>query len=72
MPTIPNLDKKHNVTNLGIHVTLGSHTMGMILDALSYEAPEMVPLEPLLFEWNTVNLSQSYTPEEALALTQHQ
>ncbi len=72
MPKIPDLEKKHNVTNLGMHVTLGGHTMVIILDAPSYQAAEMVLLESRMLEWNTVNLSQSYTPEEAMALTQQQ
>ncbi len=70
MPKIPDLEKKHNVKNLGIHVMLGSHTNVMILDAPSYEAAEMVLLESRLLSWNTVELGQAYTPEAAMALTQ--
>ena len=72
MPKIPDLEKKHGVTNEGIHVTLGAHTMAIIMDAPSFEAAELVLLEARLLEWNTVNISQSYTPEEAMALTQQQ
>ena len=69
MPQIPELEKKHGVKNLGIHVTLGLHKMVIILDAPSYEAAEMVLLESRLMEWNTIQLAQAYTPEAAMQLT---
>ncbi len=72
MPKIPEIEKKHGATNEGIHVTLGAHVMVIIMDAPSFQAAEHVLLEARLFEWNTVNISQSYTPEEAMALTQQQ
>jgi hypothetical protein len=69
MPTIPDLEKKHGVKNLGIHVMLGSHKNIMILDAPSYEAAELLLLESKMMTWNTIELGQAYTPEQAMALT---
>ncbi|GEM_PF-2337471 len=69
MPKIPDLEQKHNVKNLGMHVMISSHKTVMILDAPSFEAAEMVLLESDLVKWNTVELSQAYTPEQAMALT---
>ena len=40
MPKIPDLEKKHNVKNLGTHIMLGSHKQVMILDGPSFEAAE--------------------------------
>lgn len=48
---------------------ISSHKTVMILDAPSFEAAEMVLLESDLVKWNTVELSQAYTPEQAMALT---
>ncbi len=70
MPKIPDLEKKYNVKNLGMYVMIGSHKTVMILDAPSYEAAEMVLLESRMISWNTVELAQAYSPEQAMALTQ--
>ncbi len=70
MPNLPDLERKHGVTNVGIHVMLGAHKIVIILDAPSFEAAEMVLLESRLINWNTVQLSQTYSPEEAMRLTQ--
>ena len=48
---------------------MGSHKTVMILDAPSYEAAEMVLLESQMISWNTVEMAQAYTPEEAMRLT---
>mgnify|MGYP001185768906 FL=1 len=69
MPKVPELAKKHNVKNLGTYVLLGAHKNVMILDAPSFEAAEMVLLESKMISWNTVQLNQAYTPEQAMALT---
>ena len=69
MPQIPELEKKHGVTNQGIYVTLGLHKMVIILDAPSYEAAEHLLLESKMISWNTVQLSQAYTLEQAMAMT---
>ena len=69
MPQIPELEKKHGVKNLGMHVMMGSHKTVMILDAPSYEAAEMVLLESQMISWNTVELAQAHTPEEVMRLT---
>ena len=69
MPKVPELEKKHNVKNLGTYVLLGAHKNVMILDAPSFEAAELVLLESKMISWNTVQLSQAYTPEQAMALT---
>ncbi|MFQ5875053.1 MAG: hypothetical protein ACE5JL_14830 [Dehalococcoidia bacterium] len=68
MPRIPELEKKHNVKNLGIHVMIGAHKAVIILDAPSFEAAEMVLLESRLISWNTVELAQTHTPDEAIQL----
>ncbi len=69
MPKVPELEKKYNVKNLGTHVMMGSHKAVMILDAPSYEAAEMLLLASQMISWNTVELGQAYTPEEAMKLT---
>ena len=69
MPKLPELEQKHNVTNVGIHVMLGSHKIVIIMDAPSFEATELLLLESQLLSWNTVQLSQAYSPEEAMRLT---
>jgi hypothetical protein len=69
MPKIPDLEKKHNVKNLGIHVMMGAHKNVIILDAPSYEAAELLLLESKLISWNKIELGQAYTPEQAMALT---
>ena len=69
MPSLPELEVKHGVTNVGIHVMIGAHKIVVILDAPSFEAAEMVLLESKLVSWNTIQLSQTYSPEEAMKLT---
>ncbi len=68
MPTVPELEKKHGVKNLGTHVLLGSHKTVMILEAPSFQAAELVLLESQQLAWNTVELALAYTPEEAMKL----
>ena len=69
MPNLPELEAKHGVKNLGIHVMVSAHKIIIGLDAPSFEAAEMVLLESKLASWNTVQLSQTYTPAEAMQLT---
>ena len=69
MSTIPDLEKKHNVKNLRTYVLLGAHKNIMILDAPSFEAAELLLLESRMIAWNTVQISQAHTPEQAMALT---
>ena len=69
MPNLPDLERKHGVKNVGIHVMLGAHKIVILMDAPSFEAAEMVMLESKLFSWNTVQLSQSYSPKEAMRLS---
>ncbi len=69
MPKLPELEAKHGVTNLGIHVMISAHKIIVILEAPSFEAAEMVLLESKLVSWNTIQLSQVYTPPEAMELT---
>ncbi|MFQ5933343.1 MAG: hypothetical protein ACE5KI_01710 [Dehalococcoidia bacterium] len=68
MPKIPELEQKHNVKNLGIHVMIGSHKSVIMLDAPSFDAAEKVLLESRLISWNTVELAQARTPEEAMQM----
>ena len=69
MPGLPELERKRGVKNLGIHVMIGAHKIVVIMDAPSFEAAEMVMLEARLISWNTIQLSQSYDPQEAMRLT---
>lgn len=69
MPKVPDLEKKHNVENLGTYVLLGAHKNVLILDAPSFEAAELLLLESKMVAWNTVQISQACTPEQAMALT---
>ena len=68
MPSLPDLEAKHGVTNVGIHVMIAAHKIVVILEAPSFEAAEMVLLESKLVSWNTIQLSQTYTPEQAMQL----
>jgi hypothetical protein len=69
MPSLSDLEKKHGVTNVGIHVMIGAHKIVVILNAPSFEAAELVLLESKLVSWNTIQLSQTYSREEAMKLT---
>ena len=69
IPKVPDLEKKHGVKNLGTWVLLGAHKNVLILDAPSYEAAEHLLLESKMISWNTVQLSQAYTLEQAMAMT---
>jgi len=47
---------------------IAAHKIVVILEAPSFEAAEMVLLESKLVSWNTIQLSQTYTPEQAMQL----
>ena len=72
MPHMPELEKKHGVKNLGTYIMMGSHKNIIVMDAPSYDAAEMVLLESKLMSWNTIELAQARTPEEAMALAQNE
>ena len=46
----------------------GPHTTVAVLDAPSYEAAEMAIYESGLMAWNTIDLAQAHTPEEAMKM----
>jgi len=69
MPSLPKLEAKHRVTNVGIHVMISARKIVVLLDVPSFEVAEMVLLESRLVSWNPIQLSQTYTPEQAMQMT---
>jgi len=59
---------KHNAKPLGIYIMYASHRIVAVVDAPSYEAAEMVMYDSGLMGWNTIQLGQAHTPEEAMQM----
>ena len=68
MPKVAELELKNQVTIRGIHVMLGAHKIVLIMDAPSFEAAERQLWDSRMISWNTVQLYQTYGPEEAMAI----
>ena len=67
---VSDVEQKHAVKNLGVHVMLGAHKIVVIMDAPSFDAAEAVLLESHFLTWNTVQMSRAYTPQEAMKMSQ--
>ena len=66
MPKWEDVMRKHNVELLGLYIMYGTHKSVTIMDAPSYEAAERVLYEGGAMEFNTFELAQAHTPEEAM------
>ena len=66
MPKIPGIGEKHGIKILGAHALLSRHKTVLILEATSYEAVEQMMLEAGLIGWNTIDIAQAHSLEEAL------
>ena len=66
MPGIPEVAQQHGVKPVGQYVMYASHKSVFVLDAPSYEAAEAFIDDAGLLAWNTVDLGQAHTPEEAM------
>ncbi len=70
MPKLPELAQKRRVNLVGMYVQMGSHKTIIVMDAPSYEAAEGLLDDAGLPGWNTIEMAQAYTPEEAMKRTQ--
>ena len=66
MAKVPDLEKRYNVKNLGTHILISLHKQVMVLEAPDYAAVESVLIESNYLAWNTVEIHQAVSPEEAL------
>ena len=68
MSKLDDLQKKHNVTLTGLYIMYASHKTVVVMDAPSYEAAEMLLYDAGILSWNTVQLGQAHSAEEAMKL----
>ncbi len=65
---LEDLGKKYNVKNLGTYALFSGHKIVIVMDAPSYEAAQNMLIDSRLAAWNTIELSQAHSPEEAMKL----
>ena len=66
MPKLPEVAQQHGVKPVGQYIMYASHKTVIVLDAPSYEAAETFLNDAGLLAWQTVELGQAHTPEEAM------
>jgi len=66
MPKLPAIGEKLGVKILGAHALLSRHKTVIILEAASYESVEQMMLEAGLIGWNTIDIAQAHSLEDAL------
>jgi hypothetical protein len=69
MPRIPEIAQKHGVKMLGIYAMMPSHKSVLLCDAPSFEAASLVLYDAGFTRWNTTEIAQAYTAEEAMKLS---
>jgi hypothetical protein len=69
MPRLPDIAQKHGVKILGFYSMMPSHKTVALCDAPSFEAASMVLFDSGLTGWNTIEIAQAYTSEEAMKLS---
>ena len=67
MPQLPALAEKHGLKIITINIYGPDHQMLFVLESASIEAVRAFVREGGLYQWNTVHVNATWTPEEALA-----
>ena len=66
MPQIPALAQKHGLRIITINIFGPDHTLLFVVESGTIEAVREFLREGGVYQWNTVRVNATYTPEEAL------
>ena len=67
MPQLPGLAEKHGLKIITINIYGPDHKMLFVLESASIEAVRAFVREGGIYQWNTVHINATWTPEEAIA-----
>ena len=68
MAKLDDLQTKLGVKLQGMYIMYSSHKTVVVMDAPTYEAAEMMLYESGFNAWNSIELAQAHSPEDAMKM----